>query len=191
MSKNLYFIPLIERALRTKDRKRAIHNTFLRIIRKGREPGYEQGFEQFRRFMEEVKCSYTLLSETRERIQPSKYLAQLMPFKIIIEKDGRTFGTCQFDRIPCKSHVHDVISGAYRLKMETGRVLWEGFITEKDCIWKKAFPGEPLKLAADTGEHKSTPSKTIPLLEEMVNLHLHPGIETGLLVIELKDNNRR
>jgi len=191
MSNNLYFIPLFDRALRAKDRKRAIHIAFSRIIRMGREPGYEQGFEQFKRFMEELKRSYTLLSETRERIQPSKYMAQLMPFKIIIEKDGRTFGTYQFDRVPGKRPVHVVIPGAYRLKMETGRVLWEGFITEKDCIWKKAFPGEPLKLAADTGEHKNTPSRTIPLLDEMVNLHLHPGIETGLLVIELMDNNKR
>jgi len=189
MVKDLYFIPIIEQALQGEDLDEGLREAFTRIIRKGQEPGYGHAFEQFQRFMEEVKSAHALMGEEEQLDLSVDAIAQLFPLQIIIEKEEQLFETYQFDRIPDRYSIKNIIPGEYRLKMETGRIFWKGFITEKDCIWRKAYPGQPLKLAADTGEQELRPTRSVPLLGGMVLLNIYPGVETGVLEIELKEGN--
>jgi len=51
MDNYLYFIPLLARALQQADSGPALKQAFAEIERLGRQPEYEQGYRQFRRFM--------------------------------------------------------------------------------------------------------------------------------------------
>ena len=54
MNKDLYFIPIIARALDAPQKGSALAGAFAAIERFGRQKQYQRGFEQFRRFMEAV-----------------------------------------------------------------------------------------------------------------------------------------
>ena len=187
MSKDLYFIPIIERALRGEALDESLRDAFTRIVQIGRESGYRHAYEQFQRFMDEVKSAHALMAGGDEWDRTVGAMAHRFALRIVIEKEGKAFEACVFERISGMCSLKNVMPGEYRIKMETGRIIWEGPITEKDCIWKKAYPGRPLKLAADTGEPDLQPSRTVPLLGGTVLLHFYPGMETGALVIELRE----
>jgi len=189
MSKDLYFIPIIEQALKGEDPGESLREAFRQIVRLGREPLYGDAFVQFRRFMEEVESAHVLLGGEEPSDQIMEVMTHPFPIGIIVEKEGQAFGTCRFDTIPGRQSISNVLPGGYRIKMETGRVIWEGPITEKECIWKKAYPGRPLKLAADTGEDDLLPSKTVPLLEGTILLQFYPGVGSGVLAIKLLEGS--
>ncbi len=189
MFTDLYFLPIIERALQKKDRRRALRRALSKIVDLGRESGYRLGFKQFKRFMEEAKSAHALLTEIQEWNQPVETKTPLTLLNFVVESGGRFLGICRFDRIPGRRSMENMIPGQYRLKMETGRVIWEGLITDKDCLWRKAFPNKPLKLAADTSHHDSRPARTISIMEGIIQLQLFPGIEAGVLEIELRETS--
>ena len=55
MTNDLYFLPIIADALRETETETALKAAFEKIETMGRQPHYERGFIQFRRFMTEVK----------------------------------------------------------------------------------------------------------------------------------------
>jgi hypothetical protein len=61
-SKRLYFIPIIERALRSDDQESAMAEAFEEIERLGKLPQYKEGFRQFQEF---IHISLKLSNETR------------------------------------------------------------------------------------------------------------------------------
>ena len=54
MSNDLYFIPIIAKALDQKDTKESLKKAFDKIKSLGSKPEYEQGFQQFQQFMDVV-----------------------------------------------------------------------------------------------------------------------------------------
>jgi len=54
MNHNLYFIPILMKALDSSDVERALRQAFRTIRRLGRLPGYKDGYEQFHLFMKEA-----------------------------------------------------------------------------------------------------------------------------------------
>jgi uncharacterized protein YaaR (DUF327 family) len=54
MSNELYFISIIAKALQQKDAEQSLKQAFEQIKSLGTRPDYEQGFEQFQRFMDTV-----------------------------------------------------------------------------------------------------------------------------------------
>ena len=56
---------------------------------------------------------------------------------------------------------------------------------EQDLLWAKAHAGQPFKMAADSGETKAKPAKTISILEGEIQLNIFVGMETGSLEIKL------
>ena len=54
MNNDLYFIEIISKALGSKDTESSLKQAFEQIKSLGAKPGYEQGFEQFRQFMDIV-----------------------------------------------------------------------------------------------------------------------------------------
>ena len=60
MSENLYFIPIIARALQEPDIGKALWKIFRKIKRMGAEEQYAEGFKNFKLFMEEVYNRYQI-----------------------------------------------------------------------------------------------------------------------------------
>ena len=111
MSKNLYFIPIIEQALQGENLEEGLREAFARIIRIGREPGYRHAFVQFQRFMEEVNNGHVLMLGEEQGDQPVEALLKRFPLHILIEKEEEFFGTYQFDRIPDRYSIKNIIPG--------------------------------------------------------------------------------
>ncbi|NQU74932.1 MAG: hypothetical protein HQ546_01290 [Planctomycetes bacterium] len=103
----------------------------------------------------------------------------------LVERDGVLVAACSFELLSGVQSVGDITQGAYRLSLDTGRVLWQGHLTSQDLLWAKAFPGEPLRMAADTDQVKQRPVREISLLEGALTLRIYPGVEAGSLEIEL------
>jgi hypothetical protein len=87
--------------------------------------------------------------------------------------------------------VESIRPGTYNFKLDTGRLLWSGPLTEKDLIWVYAFPSKDLALAADTGEAESLWTQELRLLEDLVIIRVFPGIESGRIEIHIRRPNTR
>jgi hypothetical protein len=79
--------------------------------------------------------------------------------------------------------VSGVTPGSYSLQLDTGRVLWEGSLLEEDLVWTKAFPGQPLSLAADTGEQRARPTQRLEIFSGEIVLRVFAGPESGSVEI--------
>ena len=84
--------------------------------------------------------------------------------EIVVERDSVAVTSCSFEQALGVQTIGDIKPGAYRLMLDTGRLLWEGKLLEKDLLWAKAHPGKNLPMAADTGESPRQPTQRIDLL---------------------------
>ena len=187
MSDDLFFIPMIAKALREPDPKAAMIDTFERIRAMGREPRYQRGHQQLIDFMDSVITGR--LEDAPEEVGTLILdgLHREMSAEIIIEGDDEVVATRSFKHAVGAHGVNVVKPGNYRLKLDTGRLLWEGRLTEEDLVWSKAYPGQDLPVAADSKETRRTPTREIDLLDGSAVLRIYPGVETGSLEIELKN----
>lgn len=78
-----------------------------------------------------------------------------------------------------KALFEDVAPGAYELRSSLGRRLWHGELGEAELVWASAFPGQPLRAAADTSGRAPHPSKEAILANGEMTLRVFPGIERG------------
>ncbi len=186
MQNDLFFVPMITHALQQPDPKAAMLEVFEEIRRMGRESRHARGYEQFLQFMESVDKAR--LQETPEELGAEILAAMERPsgIEIIIERNDEVTATCSFEQPSGTRSVDGIAPGDYRVKLDTGRVLWEGCLAERDLLWSKAFPGEPLKMAADSGQPIGNPTREISLLEGTVILRVFAGVESGFMEIELK-----
>ncbi|HUT60399.1 MAG TPA: hypothetical protein VNA25_21350 [Phycisphaerae bacterium] len=185
MSDALFFIPILEQALRQEDTTSALRNAFGRIQTLGQEPRYQRGYRQFARFMQEAGTADPREAAERLLDQFCRDFERPDALDIVVERDDKPIARRSFHAAPGKQVIGGIKTGSYLVGLDTGRVLWEGLLTEEDLIWAKAFPGRPLKMAADTGEDRGQPTRQIPLLQGSVVLRVFPGIECGTLEIEL------
>ena len=108
------------------------------------------------------------------------------PSRFILTKDGAA--PRQFDAGLSRgfARLDNINPGFHSLSLDTGRVLWEGELTESHLLWAVAFPGEPLPMAADTGEAGNQPTLEEDLLDGEVVLRVFPGLEGGSMEIEMR-----
>lgn len=165
MHDDLFFIPIIAEAMSHSDKKDALKGAFFRIEEMGRQPRYTQGLKQFRLFMEIAGDACTIA--------------------FVIERNSEHFGEIVISPASVSNTIGGITPGRYAIKMSTGRVIWDGLITESDVIWEKAFKGEPLPLAAATGEARRSFSRREILLDGEVLMFVFPGVESGELGLEL------
>ena len=187
MPDDLFFIPMIAQALRDPDPKAAMIDTFERIRAMGREPRYQRGYQQLIEFMDSAATAR--LEDAPEEVGALilEELDRPMSAEVIIERNDVVVTSCYFEQGVGAHVVKGIEPGDYRLKLDTGRVLWEGHLSEKDLVWSKAFPGEDLSMAADTEGTPRRLTREFDLLDGMLTLRVYPGVETGSLEIELKD----
>lgn len=63
MNHNLYFVPILAQALEDPDRGASLRKAFETIERRGQEPGYQEGYRNFCRFMAEVRMHRRMRDE--------------------------------------------------------------------------------------------------------------------------------
>ena len=187
MPDDLFFIPMIAKALRKPDPKAAMIDTFERIRAMGREPRYQRGYQQLIDFMDSAVTGR--LEDAPEEVGALILdgLGREMSVEVIIERDNEVVATRSFKDAVGAHGVNDVKPGNYRLKLDTGRLLWEGQLTDDDLVWSKARPRQNLPVAADSEEIRRKPTREIDLLDGTAVLRVYPGVETGSLEIELKN----
>lgn len=106
--------------------------------------------------------------------------------EIIIEKEGKQINSIPFENRPASKTIKNLKPGLYTITLDTGRVLWQDRLTEKDLLWIYAFPEKDLAMAADTGEGKPRTTRQIELLGGEVTIRVFPEIESGRLELKIK-----
>ena len=178
MTDALYFITLIANALKQANPKEALKGAFKTIETLGRQPQYQQGYVQFQRFMEECGGASMALVDLAEHMSGAPPTEPREIF-FIIELDGREWHTVPVSRPFSSLTIKGLRPGHYTLLLDTGRLLWEGELTEKHLLWTEAFPDQPLALAADTGDVEPVSTINIPFLDGEWTLLVLPGLESG------------
>lgn len=179
---DLYFLKLIAHAFRDLNPRESLTKAFEKIELLGRNPEYKQEHLKFRRFMAELRKNHELLCQQKMKSEPD-----LMQLEIHILKDGKRLDSFWIPEGPFIRVVKNARPGAYSIKLNTGRLLFEERLTERDLLWVYAFPEEDLLLAADTGDLTLRKTQEISLLEGDLVLRVYPGIEAGHLELEVKD----
>jgi len=205
MPKDIYFIPLIAEALQRPNPHQAIREAFKEIVRLSKEPGYTQGFSQFQRFMamiqnwrqreregiEDTSTEALMESSIKPRrvmnlLDETKTEAAHPSPEMIIEKDGEYINAINLEKLPVTKEIKDIKPGRYEFMLDTGRLLWEETLTEKDLLWSHAFPEQDLPLAAETGEITLRPTREVRVLNGEVVIRVFAGIETGRIEVEVR-----
>ena len=164
MRNDIFFIPIIAQALQQPDPNQAMREAFERIRILGREPQFQQGYKQFLEFMESANNSQLENEPEQLGAKILKELDHPETLDIIVEKDDDLVGSFSFNEsgdFTGSQTIANITPGQYRITLETGRVLWEGSLDERDVLWTKAWPGEPFKMAADSGEPIGQPVRAI------------------------------
>jgi len=109
-----------------------------------------------------------------------------VPIKVIVEKNGVLYHSFSLGEMPVRRELPNVKPGHYSVKLDTGRIIWQERLTEKDLIWVYAFPETGLRLAADTGDSISLKTREVLVLDGDGTIRVYPGIESGRLELEFK-----
>jgi hypothetical protein len=165
-NKDMYFLPAIECALRQPDARSALGVAFREIEAVGRSPEYRRGLEQFHQFM---AAAISHLNVT-----------------VNITRHEHVIGTVVSNPFLGLARLHGIMPGDYKVTLSTGRVIWEGVLTEADVLWAQAFPGAELRLAADSGEVARRFSHKEILVGGEIILYVFPGVESGEIGIEIQ-----
>ena len=184
MGDDLFFIPMIAQALQQQESKAALQKTFEHIEIMGRESYYNHGYRLFLHWMGEVN-NWRQLGSIENKL--CKAFERPNIVGIIIEKDGRFFAVCNFDKFPGTKTVSGITAGNYRLKLDTGLEIWAQLITSQDIILSKAHPKKPFKMAAETDKIKrEPPTQTAEIMGGALTVRFYAGAETGRMEIEIR-----
>jgi hypothetical protein len=107
--------------------------------------------------------------------------------KIIVTKNGNTIGSMPTKPSAFFQSISNVTPGYYEVKLNTGRLIWQGDLKEEDLLWSAAFPEEAFDLAADTGESVRRITKNIKTLDGEITMRVYPGIESGHIEVEVRN----
>ena len=165
MNRDLYFLPIIADALRQRDRTAALGDAFATIHRLGALPEFAGGYTQFRTFMSIVQEESTL--------------------DLLVERDNTAFGVLKADLCGRTSVIGGILPGDYRVKLSTGRIIWGGFLTEKELVLTAPTHREALKLAADTRASPARQARVEALLNDAMELYVFAGQRTGYIGVRI------
>ena len=197
MWNDLYFIPILARALRHTDPTKPLQEAFRRIREMGQQTQYQVGHEQFLRFLKEVATvegstdasASRLLQSLLDRFTAAEEDGHTDSVTLFLEHDGQRIADLEFPFQGGTRSIGDIQPGLHTLLLDTGRVIWESVLTEGDLLWARAFPGQPLELAAGLREADGRPTITETLLEGEIVLRVFAGVEAGQIAVEVKAPN--
>jgi len=165
MSKDLFVLDVLARCFADEHPQAALERALTEIEQLGRRTTFQLAFAQARHLMTEVRAQLAI--------------------EFVIEREGTELGAITGSGPGRVAAVSGVTPGPHLIKLSTGRVVWDGILTEADLIWAAAFPGQDLALAADTGGGARR-TRQEPLLDGRALLYVCPGIESGQIGVELR-----
>jgi len=190
MNRELYFIPILQKAMEAGDVKTALKEAFYKINQFGKSDEYKQGFKNFQVFTKEVFAHNKLIEKGQTK--DLKNYAQLysvtkncLRHELTIFRNGQPINTISLDKDRHQS-IQGVLPGIYTLSLSTGRVLWRGNITTEDIIVNGAFDDNNMKLAADSKDSTPKHSKRIVLLNGQIIFKIFKGFKAGVIEIGLE-----
>lgn len=130
-----------------------------------------------------------LLTYNELKAEMAEFLPKNPRLLIEIEKDGNPFASFAHVASSESILIKGVTPGNYIIKLSTGLLIWQGQINDKQLIWKKAFPKEKVKAAAETKVIGQKSSVTEPLLNGELILEVFPGLESGAIQITFRKAN--
>jgi len=130
-----------------------------------------------------------LLAYNELKAEMAEFLPKDLPMLIEIEKDGNPFASFAHEPSSESILIKGITSGNYVIKLSTGLFIWQGNLSDKQLIWKKAFPKEKLKAAAETKIIGQKASFTEPLLKGELILEVFPGLESGAIQLTFRKTN--
>lgn len=188
MDKNLYFIAIIEKALKTDEPLQSLQQAICSIERSGRDKSYKQGFENFKLFISECRRRHEMICEQQAfdlRDYRQLLSAANRGFKpeLIILKDGRILETIAVDQNK-PYRIESITAATYTVKLSTGLTLWQQKLTNRQL--KKEFGRDgDIKMAADSTAARDLPQKTFELLDGKVTIKIFAGLFSGSIQIEV------
>ncbi len=106
--------------------------------------------------------------------------------EISVSRENEPLKSVTFPKVPGSETIDNITPGHYNIAFATGRLIWEGELTEQDLIWVKAYLGKPFEMAAETTEREAKPTKQISAFEGQVDIEVFAGIESGRIRITIK-----
>ena len=182
MYEDLFFLPMIAQALQRLDVKAAAIEALGQIRAAGKQPRYRHGYEQFLRFMASSQAAQ--VRSPGDGVAPGS-VAAASPLRIVVERDGTPVAVCRFHDRETTHAVAGIEPGHYRIRTETGLVLWKGSVTERQVVWAPASPSEAIPVAAKTEESGQEPTRQEHLAGAGMVLRFYAGAESGALEIEI------
>lgn len=183
MNEDLYFMPILAKALGRPDLRVAVAEAIRRIQAAGGQARHRCGLRQFERFLAEAAVLRQKKAYRRIVEAPSD-LERPAGIQFILQRDGIPIETWAIQETPVVRVIGGIAPGMYRLCLDTGRLIWAKSLGPEQLIWTKAFPGMPLRAAADTDPTDRQPSLAESVLEGAVRIDVYPGLEAGLLSVE-------
>lgn len=171
MSNDLFFIPLIESALREPDPREALRVAFDQIVAIRGRSEYERGYEQFLRFLKAMEAA------------PCAAVERPGGIEVLVECDGVPIPTERPGHAAATWIARGCVPGTYRIRTDTGWTLWEVSLTSEQLMWAEAHRDQDLHMAADSVEVESAPSMELSLLDRNVTLQVFPGLDGGTLML--------
>ena len=183
MHEDLYFLPLLAKALRRRDPRRALADAISRIQAMGGQARYRRGVRQFARLMA-LAAAAQAENAYRSFVEAPSELQRPSGIQFVLQREGTRIRTWPVEDGPAVQVIGGIVPGAYRMCLDTGRLLWSRHLDADHLVWTRAFPGMPLQAAADTDPGNRQASLVETLLSGTVTVRVYPGLETGWLSVE-------
>jgi len=214
MSNDLYFIPLLIKALESADIVEGLRRAIRAIIVLGQDERFRNGYGQFMVFMDAILAAQghdvdqtettitggvdgmaalfgelAALPELDEIWDSIQKDLRLIPdadicVTFLLRRNDESPKWLQLSKEEPKGFFRGVLPGAYELSLSSGRVAWEAKLTKQDIFLAYAFAEEPLQLAADTEIVREKPTRRAVLLNGEVVISVFAGPESGRMEIE-------
>jgi hypothetical protein len=107
--------------------------------------------------------------------------------KIIVTKNGDIIELIPAKPSPFAQTIRNVTPGYYEVRLNTGRLIWQGELKEEDLIWSAAFPEQELDMAADTDGSQQQSTREYRLLDGELTIRVFPSIESGRIEFKIKE----
>jgi hypothetical protein len=106
--------------------------------------------------------------------------------RVSLLRDGKSLGSVEIRGGSGQGTVGGVAPGLYALKLDSGRVIWEGSFGAEELLWARAFPGQPLPLAADMGERRLQATRGFDIFSGEITVQVFAGPESGTVEITVR-----
>ena len=178
----LYFVPILVRGLQEDDSRAGMRKAFREIYKLGQHPRYQEGYRQFLQFMELAFGEADRLAGAVDDPLPEEVGRQDI-LELQFEKDGLPLASLAIPPTSSARTVTGLSPGHYRIKLDTGWVLWAGRLEATDLLWARAFPGRELRVAASTESSGQLFTRELSLLGGTVVVRVQPGLEMGSFAV--------